>query len=238
MDQNQPPVLNQVPPRQPQEINYESQLNNKNNAGSSIIAILLLIFLFPIGIIYMWIAAPWSKGLKWFLTFIFIILPIGLLVAIMSLSSKGSDTISAPSSSQNVQEFSNYQATSINISFSYPNGWVIQDRGGAIIIASQEIQSENGKSYENRIDIQKYDTKTANTTLREYLINKNKQQQMNSVARDSDFKDLGKTTNGYELVKLSNGYFISNWQEIISINYPFGLDSNVIDKINNSLTLN
>ena len=229
-EQNQPILENKSPQEQP------NSPKNGNSGASSIIAILLLLFLFPIGLIYMWIAAPWSKGFKWALTFIFVILPIGLLLTIMSLSSKGSNkTSSASISSQTVQEFSDYQATSININFSYPKGWVVQDQSGVISIVSAETQNANGKSLENPIFIQKSGTKSQDTTLLKYLIGQN-QQQSNSAVHDSDFKDLGKTTNGYELVNLINTDYISNGQNVLTIAYPIiGVDSIVINKIIDSL---
>ena len=159
-----------------------------------------------------------------------------LLLTIMSLSSKGSNkTSSASISSQTVQEFSDYQATSININFSYPKGWVVQDQSGVISIASAETQNANGKSLENPIFIQKSGTKSQDTTLLKYLIGQN-QQQSNSAVHDSDFKDLGKTTNGYELVNLINTDYISNGQNVLTIAYPIiGVDSIVINKIIDSL---
>lgn len=186
----------------------------------------------------MWIAAPWSKGFKWALTFIFIILPIGLTIMLGVLSSKKSGTPSStPVNSQDIQEYSSYQAISININFSYPKGWVVQDKSGIITIASKEVQGVNGQSFENATYIRKYGDKLANTTLLNYVIDKS--HQPNSIAKDSDFKDLGKTSQGYELSEftVTRNYYVSNGTSVLVIQPPLavGFDDAITNKIINSI---
>ena len=222
----------------PGSIVQQNQPQFSNKTTNSIIAIFLLLFLFPVGLIYMWIAAPWSKAFKWVLTFIFVILPIGLAITLAALNAKKSTVpSSAPINSQDIHEYSSYQATSININFSFPKGWVVQDESGTIIIASKEVEGAYGRSLENAIYIRKFGDKPVSTPLLNYVIDQS--HQPNSIAKDSDFIDLGKTSQGYELVEFTptHDYHISNGTSVLLIQPPLleGLDKAIVDKIINSI---
>lgn len=61
--------------------------NKKPNFGrDDIITIVLLIFLFPIGVLVMWFATKWPKWLKFLITIPFILGVIGLIIAFLILN--------------------------------------------------------------------------------------------------------------------------------------------------------
>ncbi len=56
------------------------------STGMTVLTILLLFFVTPIGIIMMWVATKWSKTAKWIITILLGILPILAIIAIMAVA--------------------------------------------------------------------------------------------------------------------------------------------------------
>jgi len=54
------------------------------STGTTVLTVLLLIFLTPIGLAIMWIGTKWSNKTKWVITILFGILPILAIIAIMA----------------------------------------------------------------------------------------------------------------------------------------------------------
>ena len=63
-----------------------SQTENKESKSHSMLVILLLIFLYPIGMILMWFMTKWPKWIKILLTLPFILGIIGMIIGIFTLN--------------------------------------------------------------------------------------------------------------------------------------------------------
>lgn len=227
--QGQQPSPASAPQPAPAENFNASQSQSETKNSSSIIVVLLLVFLLPIGLIYMWLATKWRKAVKWLITIVFVILPIILIGTTMVLSSrhKTSDTtppVSSSSSQQTTGDVTAYQASVLNISFSYPKSWTIEDNGNSIRIG--------------KVSIQKYPSlKDTSVTLHDFIVSQ-VTSSPGSTVKSSDIKVLAKTTNGYEQTELITTRYVSNGETIIQLDAPIDVSSSTIDQIVNSITFN
>lgn len=86
----------------------------------TIISILLLLIFYPAGLIVMWIVAPWSRGLKIFLTILFFFPFIFLLMMLPISFFRAQKQIYQPLQNNKI-----YQDKIYSISFDYPANWSI-----------------------------------------------------------------------------------------------------------------
>lgn len=232
---------------QTQNIN-QPQIPNQNpdkwRIVHTFIAIILLLIVFPIGLIYMWLATSWSKGFKWFLTLFF---PVVFLIAtgflLYSSSRHKSSEPQAPSNFLPTQfekmgSFDKYTPTSFGIEFECPHGWQVYDRGAAISIQIMNCDAQSrdycehhmGEEGQLKISISNVGTKQADTSLNTYL------KARNYIASETTIK---KTSNGYDRIDASTrSSFISNGTTVLSISQEsssFGIDPKIADKIIDSI---
>jgi len=92
-----------------------------SNLAKTIISIILLLTIYPIGLIVMWLIAPWSRGFKIFLTFLFFFPFIFLLLLLPATFYKAQKQINQP-----LQTYKTYQDELYSISFNYPDNWFIK----------------------------------------------------------------------------------------------------------------
>ena len=93
-----------------------------SNLAKAIISIVLLLTLYPIGLIVMWLITPWSRGFKIFLTFLFFFPFIFLLLLLpFATFNKAQKQVNQPS-----QAYKTYKDELYSINFNYPDNWFIK----------------------------------------------------------------------------------------------------------------
>ncbi|MDO8513249.1 MAG: hypothetical protein Q7S37_01995 [bacterium] len=243
MDQNPSPILNQNESGQQQQAVNQDQSQNSNKALHTAIAIILLIFVFPIGLIFMWMATSWSKGFKWFLTLFFpiaIALPIVLIIV---RSAVNKNAISAPVV---VTSYTTYNSRANKIQFSYPKGWVVEERlPGITDIYICKTGTKSCKSNTNyNIGIANQGTKTTGVSLLAYAQSKNIAGSQYNISNDTN---ESKTSNGYEVVSSAKAhyYYISDGVNIFTVQgdkviptSKIEIDPAIINRIVDSLKIN
>lgn len=85
------------------------------------ISIIILLIAYPIGLVVMWLIAPWSKGLKIFLTLL-LFLPIFLFVILgLRSTNQKMSLVNAPQTSTETFKDDTYPLT-----FNYPSNWIMK----------------------------------------------------------------------------------------------------------------
>jgi len=93
----------------------------KSNLLKSIISAILILFTYPLGLVVMWLIAPWSRGFKIFLS-ILCFFPFILLLTLLPISHyRAKKQINLP-----LQDYKTYQDRDYLFSFNYPNNWFVR----------------------------------------------------------------------------------------------------------------
>lgn len=250
MNQDQPsvPTPQATPPINSQQQSNQTSPNltqNNNKTLNTVIAIILLLFVFPAGLIYMWLATSWSKGFKWFLTLFFPVL-FGLGLGLMFINNARHPLPQAPSkylSTDTIKNYIPYSSPNLGITFQYPEGWQVYDNQTQVRIsncdtASRDFCLNNQGGDQASIIISKSGGKDTGTTLSDYL-----------TTKEPSFKnaklETTKTTNGYEMLKVisfTGDYYITDGRVVFRITRE-GMSTvgqnfqQVIDKITNSIKI-
>lgn len=114
-----------------------------------------------------------------------------------------------------------YPSITLGIAFSYPTGWNVKDNSSTIIVTNEQG---------NSITLSQYPPKTAETSLTAYLTTLHPQ----SIS----VKDLGKTSQGYEMAQIDYSYYISNGQQVIQLSTSSKVDSNIVNQMLSSISFN
>jgi hypothetical protein len=143
------------PQTQDQPIPEPTQPSNNNMDTPSIIAILLLLFFYPVGIIIMWFATKWPKWVKFIITLPIILAFIGIALAIFLIAKdplnrfqKTPTNIAVQSptpdpASNAAKTMANWKTyTNSNLTFKYPSTWIIKNTK----IGSENLTSITGES--------------------------------------------------------------------------------------------